>query len=101
MGIEIPPEEVRQHALSVDETARMLDEARAAVSHIRISSGAYGHFVGALIAEHYINPHGDLALAAYAKAVDGMQGLADQLRAMADDFEHSDGRAVDRMKGTR
>ncbi|MCU7725292.1 type VII secretion target [Actinoplanes sp. KI2] len=101
MGIQIPPDDVRQHARDVDEAARMLDEARAAASYIRVSSGAYGHFVGLLIAEQYINPHGDHAIAAYVKAVDGLNGLADQLRAMADDFDNSDGRAADRLKGTR
>ena len=101
MGIEIPPDDVRQHARNVDEASRMLDEARAAASHIRVSSGAYGYFVGALIADTYINPHGDEAISAYQKAVDGLNGLADQLRAMAADFENSDGRAADRVKGTR
>jgi hypothetical protein len=101
MGIEIPPAEVRQHARDVDEAARMLDEARAAASYIRINSSAYGHFVGALIAETYINPHGDEAIAAFVKAVDGLTGLADQVRAMADDFERSDNDAAVRLRGTQ
>lgn len=101
MGIEIPPAEVRGHARDVDEAARMLDEARAAASYIRINSGAYGRFVGALIADHYINPHGDEAIAAFVKAVDGMNGLADQVRAMADDFERSDNDAAVRLRETR
>lgn len=100
MGIEITPDEVRRHARDVDETGRMLDEARAAASHIRVSSNAYGYFVGALIADFYINPHADEALAAYRKAVDGMNGLADQVRAMADNFDRSDERAAARVSGT-
>lgn len=101
MGIDISADAVRQHARDVDEAARMLDEARAAASHVRVSSGAYGRFVGAVIADVYINPHGDDAIAAFQKAVDGMSGLADQLRAMADGFQDSDGRAADRVKGAR
>ena len=101
MGIEIPPAEVREHARDVDEAARMLDEARAAASYVRINSSAYGHFVGALIAETYINPHGDDAIAAFVMAVDRMNGLADQLRGMADDFERSDDDAAVRLRATR
>jgi len=77
----------------------MLDEARAAASYIGINSSAYGHFVGALIADHYINPHGDEAISAFAKAVDGLNGLADQVRGMADDFERSDNDAAVRLRG--
>ncbi|WP_250000928.1 type VII secretion target [Actinoplanes sp. M2I2] len=101
MGIEVPPEEVRRHARDVDEAGRMLDEARAAAAHVRVSSNAYGYFVGALIANFYMNPHADEAIAAYQKTVDGMNGLADQVRAMADDYDHSDERAADRVRGTR
>ncbi|MEU4220754.1 type VII secretion target [Actinoplanes sp. NPDC026623] len=101
MGIDLPTDEVRRHAGDVDETGRMLDEARAAASHIRASSNAYGHLVGPLFTNLYLNPHGDEAIAAYRKAVDGMQALADSLRAMADDFDHSDERAAARLRGTR
>jgi len=101
MGIQIPPAEVREHARDVDEAARMLDEARAAASHIRINSSAYGRFVGALIADHYINPHGDDAIAAFVKAVDGLIGLADQVRGMAADVERSDNDAAVRLRATR
>ncbi|MFI5492509.1 type VII secretion target [Actinoplanes sp. NPDC051859] len=101
MSIEISPAEVREHARDVDEASRMLDEARAAASYIRINSGAYGYFVGALIADHYINPHGDEAIAAFVKAVDGLRGLADQVRGMADDFEHTDNDAAVRLRATQ
>jgi hypothetical protein len=101
MGIELPTGEVRRHALDVDEVGRMLDEARAAASHIRASTSAYGHLVGPIFTHNYLNPHGDEAIAAYRNAVDGMQALAGLLRAMADDFDHSDERASDRLRGTR
>jgi excreted virulence factor EspC (type VII ESX diderm) len=101
MGIDLPTGEVRRHALDVDEVGRMLGEARSAASYIRASTGAYGHLVGPLFTNLYLNPHGDEAIASYDKAVDGMQALADLLRAMADDFDHSDERAADRLKGTR
>jgi hypothetical protein len=101
MGIDLPTDEVRDHARDVDETARMLDEARSAAAHIRASDGAYGQLVGKLIARSYLNPHGDEAIASYGKAVDGMNALADLLRVMADDFDHSDERAAARLQGTR
>src|SRR5689334_19352430 len=101
MSLEIPPEEVRRHARDVDETARMLDEARAAAAHVRVSGKAYGWLLGALISHNYLNPHADEAIAAYQRTVDGMEALAGQVRAMADDFEHSDDRAAERIKGTR
>ncbi|GIF25741.1 hypothetical protein BJ973_004016 [Actinoplanes tereljensis] len=101
MGIDIPTDEVRAHARDVDEVSRMLDEARGAASYIRASSSAYGHLVGPLFTNTYLNPHGEEAIASYRKAVDGMQALADLLRAMADDYDHSDERAAERLRGTR
>ncbi|MDT4991872.1 MAG: hypothetical protein QOH97_1764 [Actinoplanes sp.] len=99
MGIDIPTDEVRRHAKDVDEVSRMLDEARSAVSYIRTSSSAYGYLVGPIFTNTYLNPHGDEAIASYNKAVDGMQALAEQLRAMADDYDHSDERASARLRG--
>ena len=101
MGIDLPTDEVRRHSREIDEVARMLDEARAAASYIRASSGAYGHLIGPLFTHAYLNPHADEAIASYHKAVDGMQSLAQLLRAMADDFDHSDERAAARLRGTR
>lgn len=101
MGIDLPTDEVRRHARVVDEVARMLDEARAAGAHVRASSDAYGFLVGPLFSHFYLNPRGDEAIDAYRKAVDGAQALAEKLRAMADDFDHSDARAAERMRGTR
>jgi hypothetical protein len=98
MGIDLPTDEVRRHSRDVDEVARMLDEARAAASHVRASSGAYGHLVGPLFTHAYLNPYADDAIASYRNAVDGMQSLAQLLRAMADDFDHSDERAAARLK---
>jgi hypothetical protein len=101
MGIDLTPDQVRQHARDVDEVSRMLDEARAAAAHVRASTESYGHLVGPLFTNLYLNPHGDEAIASYRKSVDGTQALADLLRAMADDFDHSDQRAADRLRGTR
>jgi excreted virulence factor EspC (type VII ESX diderm) len=101
MGIDLPTDGVRRHSKDVDEVARMLDEARAAASYIRASNSAYGHLVGPLFTNLYLNPHADDAITAYRKAVDGMHSLAELLRAMADDFDHSDQRAADRIRNTR
>lgn len=101
MGIDLPTEEVRRHARDVDEVARMLDEARAAAAHVRASTESYGYLVGPLFTHFHLNPRGDEAIDAFRKAVDGAQALADKLRAMADDFDRSDERAADRMRGTR
>jgi Excreted virulence factor EspC, type VII ESX diderm len=101
MGIDLPTDEVRRHAADVDEASRMLDEVRSAASCIRASNAAYGHLIGPLFTHFYLNPHGDEAIAAYRNAVDGMQALADLLRLMADDFDRSDERAAERLRGTR
>jgi hypothetical protein len=101
MGIDIPTDEIRKHAREVNEVSRMLDEARSAASSIRASSSAYGYLVGPLFTSAYLNPHGDETIASYRKAVDGMQALADLLRAMADDYDHSDKRAAERLRETR
>ena len=99
MGIDVPPDELRRHALDVDEVGRMLDEARSAAAYIRASNSAYGHLVGPLFTNLYLNPHGDEAIASYRKAVDGMHALAQLLRATADDYDHSDQHAADRLPG--
>lgn len=101
MGIDLPTDQVRQHARDVDEVGRMLDEARAAAGHIRASTDAYGHLIGPLFTHAYLNPHGDEVIAAYRTAVDGMQSLAQLLRTMADDFDHSDERAAGRLRATQ
>ncbi|AGZ39949.1 hypothetical protein AFR_08300 [Actinoplanes friuliensis DSM 7358] len=101
MGIVIPTDEVRKHAREVDEVSRMLDEARGAVSFIRASSNAYGYPVGPLFTSAYLNPHRDEAIASYRRAVVGMRPLADLLRAMANDFDHSDECPAERLRGTR
>ncbi len=101
MGVDIPPDEVRRHARDVDEVARMLDEARAAGARIRMSNSAYGHLIGPLFTGRYLNPHGDEAVDAMRKAVDGMQVLADELRAMANVFEETDRDAAASLRGPR
>ena len=101
MGIDIPTDEVRRHVTDVDEVSRMLDEARSAASTIPASTSSYGYLVGPIFPHTYLNPHADEAIASYHKAVDGMQALAEQLRAMADDYDHSDERAAARLRGTR
>lgn len=101
MGIDLPTDGVRRHSRDIDEVARMLDEARAAASSIRTSDAAYGFLVGPLFTHLYLNPHADEAIASYRTAVDGMQSLAQLLRAMADDFDHSDAHAAARITGAR
>jgi len=100
MGIDLPPEEVRRHSRDVDEVARMLDEARSAASYVRASNSASGHVSGPLFTHLYLNPHADEAITSYSKAVDGMHSLAELLRSMADDFDHSDERAAARIRST-
>ncbi|BCY05368.1 type VII secretion target [Actinoplanes sp. L3-i22] len=101
MSVDISPDEVRRHARDVDEVARMLDEARAAGARIRMSNSAYGYLIGPLFTHRYLNPHGDEAVDAMRKAVDGMQALADELRAMAMVFEETDRDSAARLRGTR
>ncbi|GAA4596815.1 hypothetical protein BJY16_002143 [Actinoplanes octamycinicus] len=101
MSLDIPPDDVRRHARDVDEVGRMLDEVRAAGAQIRTSTSAYGYLIGPLFTTRYLNPHGDEAIDAMRKAVDGMQALADELRAMAAVFEGTDRDAATHLRGTR
>ncbi|WIM96977.1 type VII secretion target [Actinoplanes oblitus] len=99
MSVDISPDEVRRHARDVDEVGRMLDEVRAAGARIRTSTGAYGYLIGPLFTTRYLNPHGDEAVDAMRKAVDGMLALADELRAIATAFERTDQEAAAELRG--
>ncbi|OJF14852.1 type VII secretion target [Couchioplanes caeruleus] len=96
--IELSSGAVRKHAGAVDGVADMLNEALAGAAYVQASAESYGKMVGGLFTG-ILNPFQDRSIGEMKNAVSATQGLADALRAMADDFDMTDAEAARRIGG--
>jgi hypothetical protein len=96
--IKVETASIRAHARMVDESARMLGEGRAAAGWIRTSNDAYGKIYGWVFTS-MLNPQQDNTIGALGLAVDATNGLAELLRAAADDLDRGDEDAAARFGG--
>lgn len=96
--VELSSDEVRRHAGAVDEISTMIDEGLAGAAYVRAGAESYGLLVGPQLSAA-LSPFQDHAIGELKRAVSTTQALADTLRAVADDFDLSDGNAAHRLGG--
>lgn len=96
--IRLSTDEVRRHAVMVDEVGTMIDEALAGAAYIRASNESYGQLVGPMFT-HLLNPAQDFAIDQIKHAASATQALADLLREMAGNLDITDHDAARRLGG--
>lgn len=95
--IRIDTVAVRRHAQSVDDVARMCDEAASAAGYLDLHDEVYGHFAGPFIAP-LLNMAQDAVGRELRQGADATAHLADLLRAVADNNDATDGTAAQRFR---
>jgi hypothetical protein len=97
-SIQVPIDQVRSHATSVDSVAADLNLAANAVERVHFDAMAYGVFCQAL--PMMMEPLKQLIGSALAKQSDSLSGTAEDLRAVADLYRARSDESARKLRGS-
>ncbi|MHA6802046.1 type VII secretion target [Salinifilum ghardaiensis] len=98
-GFQASPEQLRRHAGAVDDVAGTFDAAAQAAGQTTLNTDAFG-VIGQFLASAVIAKEAQVT-GMVQQLAESTKSLADDVRSTAEDYENSDGAAVDALNQVR